>query len=131
MVKKQNKSSKIDYKWYVAVLILRFELNKKVEINNSRKMCTAHENVHLIRAQNSEEAYQKSCELGKISEDYECVDEHGRKGYWKFVGINELLPVYEEIEDGCEVLWVAHYRRVSSIESMVKQKKDLGVFRKD
>jgi hypothetical protein len=52
---------------------------------------------------------------------------HG--GEWRFAGLRELLPVYDDLEDGAEVLWRVHGRvPVSRIQRMVKSKRSLSVF---
>jgi hypothetical protein len=50
-------------------------------------------------------------------------------GEWRFAGISMLLPVYEDIEDGAEVLWVDHgAMSVNRIKKLVKAKSQLSVF---
>jgi hypothetical protein len=50
-------------------------------------------------------------------------------GEWRFAGVAELLPVYDRLEDGAEVLWKVRGRLpLSKIRSMVKSKKTLSVF---
>ena len=43
-----------------------------------------------------------------------------------FVGIGELLPIYEDIEDGAEIMWT-DYGNISNrrAERFVKNKKEL------
>ena len=118
-------------KWYVAVLIQRYQFNETENTEDVSDTCDVEENMYLIKANDSNEAYRKSLVLGRAMDNVECVDDQGKKGHWKFVGINELLPVYDDLEDGCELLWTTHYMSIREAESMVKQKKDLGVFRKD
>jgi hypothetical protein len=55
-------------------------------------------------------------------------------GEWRFVGLSMLLPVYEDIEDGAEVLWTDRGPlSVKRIKKLVKSKRQLDVFsdRKD
>ena len=50
-------------------------------------------------------------------------------GEWRFVGISQLLPIYEEIEDGAEIMWEDHGRLPTKrIKHLVKSKKQLVVF---
>jgi len=52
-----------------------------------------------------------------------------RGGEWRFAGISMLLPVYEKIEDGVEILWTDRGRLpVKSIKRLVKAKRQLPVF---
>ena len=51
---------------------------------------TTWENHHLIKAESPEKAFDKAVKL-----EMESI----------FVGIGELLPIYEGIEDGAELMW--------------------------
>jgi len=44
-------------------------------------------------------------------------------GEWRFVGTSTLLPVYEEIEDGAEILWTEYGALpIRTIKKLVKKK---------
>ena len=117
--------------WFVAVLVERFEYYNEDKSNPNRR-CIANENICLIKAKDAEVAYKKAVELGKSTEEDEGIDDERRKGRWIFVGITELLPVYEDIEDGAEILWTEHRNKaVSTIEKMVSKKEDLQIFSED
>jgi hypothetical protein len=78
----------------------------------------------LLRAKSREEAYRKAMKLGR--DGLPCKT---RGGEWRFAGISMLLPVYEKIEDGAEILWNDLGRLpVKRIESLVKTKNQLPVF---
>jgi hypothetical protein len=50
-------------------------------------------------------------------------------GEWRFVGLSMLLPVYEDLEDGVEVLWDDHGSiGLEKIRRLVKPKEKLSVF---
>jgi hypothetical protein len=95
---------------------------QKKLLPNSR--CPVWENTRLIRAKNRNEAYRKALKLGGFG--------HPSKtngGEWRFVGISMLLPVYEDIEDGSEILWRNHgLMPVSRIRKLIKVKGQLRVF---
>ena len=117
--------------WYVAVIIERFEYYDE-DCSDMQRECTAYENVILIRAKDPESAYDKAVAEGKICEGSECVDGKGRKGEFKYVGIAELLPLYDELEDGAEIMWTKHVGvSVQRIQDMATPKPRLGVFRND
>jgi hypothetical protein len=89
-----------------------------------RSRCPVHENLRLIRARSREEAYRKAVRLGRSGFPSRT---HG--GKWRFVGISMLLPVYEPLEDGSEILWQDRGEMsVARIRAMVKAKKELSVF---
>jgi hypothetical protein len=45
---------------------------------------------------------------------------------WKFVGIGDLLPIYEDIENGAEIMW-RDYGNIQAkrIKKIVSSKKEL------
>jgi len=52
---------------------------------------------------------------------------HG--GEWRFAGISMLLPIYDKIEDGSEILWeTKRMMTVGRIKRLVKSKRKLPVF---
>ena len=86
--------------------------------------CRVWENTRLLRAKNRKKAYKKAMKL--------CRAGHPSKtdgGEWRSAGISMLLPVYEEIEDGAEILWTDHgLMTVGKIQKLVKTKDELSVF---
>jgi len=82
------------------------------------------ENTRLIRAKNREEAYRKALRLGRAGHPSKTKD-----GEWRFAGISMLLPVYEDVEDGAEILWVDRgLLAVNKIKKLTKTKRQLSVF---
>ncbi len=82
-----------------------------------------------MRASNREVAYRKAIKIGRLSDGSEGWDSSGRRGAWRFDGLTGLLPVYEPLEDGAELLWRELSNvSVRKVKGLVKAKKDLGVF---
>jgi hypothetical protein len=53
----------------------------------------------------------------------------GRRRSWHCEGLTMLIPIYDKLEDGAEVLWVDHTgRTVGRIRSLVKKKHELEAF---
>ena len=115
-------------KWYIAVLIERFDRYNQ-DISNPNRRCDMQENMLLIQATDDAQAYDRAIEWGQSGDQIECIDDEGRKGQWHFVGISELLPVYDPIEDGCEVLCTCGYYSAKTIDGFVKKKNELQIFR--
>jgi hypothetical protein len=115
--------------WWIASYIERFEFYDEDTANSNRR-CLAWENTLLIRARNREEAYRKAVRLGRLADGSEASDAGtGRKGAWRFEGLTSLLPVYEELEDGAEILWIEHEgKTVRKIQDRVRAKHELEVF---
>ncbi len=61
-------------------------------------------NHHLIKADSPEKAFDKAVKLGKKGE-YKFTNIDKIEMEWIFVGIGELLPIYEDIEDEAELMW--------------------------
>jgi hypothetical protein len=85
---------------------------------------TVWENTRIIKAESREAAYKKAIRLGKKNSPSITND-----GEWRFVGISMLLPIYEELTDGAEILWTDRGKmQQSKIAALIKTKKDLPVF---
>ena len=41
---------------------------------------------------------------------------------WVFEGVTEILPVYEEIADGCEIIWSEYTKKLKNIRKCVRAK---------
>ena len=115
--------------WWIASLIERFEHYDEDKANLNRR-CLAYENTILIKAPNREVAYRKAVVQGRLSNGIEGWNSSsGRKGAWRFEGLTSLLPVYEDLEDGAEILWKKHAGvTVRKIRGSIKKKHELSVF---
>jgi len=81
------------------------------------------ENLRLVHARNRDQAYRKAVKWSSL--------EHSTTngGEWRFAGISMLLPVYDEIGDGAEILWQNERKlSVKQIKKLVKSKRQLPVF---
>lgn len=118
--------------WYVASLLHRLEWYDE-NTDDPNRRCLAWENQILIKADSPDEAYAKAVEHGRADEESGEVwetDNEERKGKWQFEGLTSLLPIYEELEDGAEIIWKEYERRsVKKIKSWVKPKDELEVFK--
>src|ERR1051326_2082129 len=112
--------------WWIASYLERFEYYDENKKNLGRR-CLAWENTVLIRAGSREQAYRKALTLGRLSNGNEAWDvDTKRRGAWRFEGLTELLPVYEDLQDGAEILWREYPNRtVKTIKSLVKRKREL------
>jgi hypothetical protein len=105
--------------WQVGTYQLRFvELgDKRNEDLNGRFLIW--ENTVLVKAKSLSEAHRKITRIGRSTRPYkggpDAVDVQ-----WVFEGIVELLPVYDEIEDGVEIMWAERSRSLKKIRSLAK-----------
>ncbi|WP_298903465.1 DUF4288 domain-containing protein [uncultured Psychroserpens sp.] len=103
-MKSQEKISNEKGNWYIVEIIEKCEPVDRNEKQDLRRV-TTWGNHHLIKANSPERAFDKAVKLGKEAE-YKFTNTDKLEMEWIFVGIGELLPIYEEnIEDGTELMW--------------------------
>jgi hypothetical protein len=112
--------------WWIFREVEQWVSHRKQKPTNKSR-CQVWENTRLIRARSRDEAFRKAMRLGQAGHPSETIG-----GEWRFAGISMLLPVYEEIEDGAEILWNDRGRMsVKNIKKLVKSKRELSVFNDD
>jgi hypothetical protein len=109
--------------WYVASYLLRFTERGKPNLNDPEARFLTWENTVLVKANNLDEAYDKTAKIGKQSTKPYRGGAAGVPIQWIFEGVTEILPIYEKIEDGSEIMWAEHSpRKLKSIRAMVRNK---------
>ena len=109
--------------WWIFREVEQWVSQRQGKLSDSSR-CPVWENTRLIRARSRDEAYQKATRLGRAGHPSKTTG-----GEWRFVGISMLLPIYEDIEDGVEILWVDRGQMpVRRIKRLVKSKRQLPVF---
>ena len=108
--------------WYVASYVLRFVELAWKHVDDPEERFLAWENTVLIKARDLNDAYRKTVAIAKSqTEPYKggpkAVDVR-----WIFEGVTDVLPVYEEIEDGAEILWSEYTRKLKTIRRSTKSK---------
>ena len=123
--------NKSPHGWWVATIVERYEHFDEDKTKLNRR-CTAWMNTVLIKASNRDEAYRKAIAQGKIGTDSICGPEGGRQGHWVFEGLASLLPIYEQLEDGAEIIWEQAVNvTVKTVRASVKEKRELECFQDD
>ena len=89
--------------WFIVEIIEKCEPVERDESRDLRRV-TTWRNHHLIKANSAEEAFDKAEKIGRENE-YKFINTDNLEMEWIFVGIGELLPIYENIEDGAELMW--------------------------
>jgi hypothetical protein len=113
--------------WYVGSYIIRFiELNDEGNFDPDKRF-TAWENTKLIKANNLDEAYDKLVEVAELGcEPYRGGPE-GVPVQWVFEGVTELLPIYEELEDGSEIMYREHNpTKLKNLQKAVRKKHEFS-----
>jgi hypothetical protein len=110
--------------WFLVEIIERCEPLDS-DIGSSLRRCTAWGNMHLIKASTPDMAYDKAEKLGK-SGDYAFKNSDKIDMKWEFVGIGDVIPIYEDIEDKTELLWTDYgFISARRSERFVKTKNEL------
>jgi hypothetical protein len=109
--------------WWVASFIQRFEYFDEDRANPNRR-CLAWENTILVRASSRESAHDQALKHGHLVDGSEMWDaDSRRRGSWRFEGLTGLVPVYEPLEDGAEIL-LARVRKRDSPKSERPQQEE-------
>lgn len=102
-MKTQDKISNEKGNWYIAEIIQKCEPVDRNEKQDLRRV-TTWGNHHLIKANSPEKAFEKAVQIGKEGE-YTFTNTDKIIMEWIFVGIADLIPIYDDIEDGAEIMW--------------------------
>lgn len=97
--------------WYIGSYLVRFvetESNKNYE---DEERFVSWENTVIVRAKSLDEAYSKIEKIGKDHEEPYKGGEEGIPVQWIYEGITQLLPIYEDLEDGAEIMYTEHNPR--------------------
>ena len=111
--------------WYLGSYISRFIEIEDVDIGNQEKMFSAWENTVIVQADSLKKAYEKIEIIGKDhAEPYTNVDQ--KSVQWEYLGITEVIPIYEDLEDGAEIAWTSHNpKKLKNLKSRVKSLEEL------
>lgn len=102
-------------KWFIAEIIEKCEPVNRNETQELRRVQTWG-NFHIIKAETPKIAYDKAVKIGKDAE-YKFTNSDNLEMEWIFIGIGNLLPIYEDIEDGSEIMW-ENYGNISNKRAM-------------
>jgi hypothetical protein len=107
--------------WYIAEVVLYFR-------DDAGTGGIVHVNTILILARSDAEAYDKSLSHGKHHER-QYMNPEGHSVTVTFAGLRNLFYVYDDIEDGAELM----YEEIAGlspnqIEALVKPKDELALF---
>jgi len=97
--------------WYFGSYLLRFVELAQTGRNDPEKRFLAWENTVLVKAKSMDAAYGKIDRIAKAATKPYRGGPQGVRVMWEYVGITELVPVYEAIADGAEIAWNDHGSR--------------------
>ena len=112
--------------WYVGSYIIRFiELNENSNDDLEKKFL-AWENTKIIKASSLDEAYDKLVEEAQSETEPYKGGKDGIPVQWVFEGVTELLPIYEKLEDGAEIMYREHNpTKLKNLRKRVKEKSEI------
>lgn len=115
--------------WWIASFVERACWDDEPKDDENVRGCV-WENTIILQAEDREAAFEKAMQFGSINEsEFDDGDVDGRKGRWCFVGLSSLLPIYDELADGAEVLWTDHgVISLREARQRVKHKQALEAF---
>lgn len=112
--------------WYVVSYLLRFVELADPGNEDPKKRFSAWENTVLVKALTLDEAFAKATKIARA----EAKPYRGGEGVpvkWTFEGITNVLPVYEEIADGAEIMWESHApRKLKTLRTWVRKKQEFS-----
>jgi hypothetical protein len=110
--------------WYVASYLLRFVECNAPDNNNLEKQFLIWENTIIIKANSLDEAYDKTVAIAEMYARPYKGGEDTVDVQWLFEGITELLPIYEELQDGAEIMWGERHRKLKNIQKLIRKKEE-------
>lgn len=113
--------------WYVVSYLLRFVELDGTDQDDDEARFLSWENTILVRAQNLDEAYDKGMQAAQGKTRPYKGGPDGVPVQWKLLGITDVLPIYEELADGAEIMWAERApHKLKNLRQMVRSK---GSFR--
>jgi hypothetical protein len=114
--------------WYVGSYMLRFiELDGASSNEDPDGEFLAWENTIIVRANDLDEAYSKVVAVAQAGTDPYKGGPEGVPVRWVFEGVTDLLPIYEPLEDGAEIMWAEH--KGVKLSELRQRAKPLSAFK--
>ncbi len=113
--------------WYFGSYLLRFvELDADGQ-NDPHKRFMSWENTVIVKARSLDTAYTKVERIAKLNARPYRGGPDGVRVRWEYLGVTELLPIYEEIADGAEIAWAK--RAPTTLKKLKQWVKPKSCFR--
>ena len=118
--------NKAPYGWYVGSYLLRFVELADKRNNEAEKRYLTWENTIIVKARNLAQAYDKLVKLAKRETKPYKGGVDGIDVQWRFEGVTKLLPIYEKLGDGAEIIWADHgMRKLATMRKRARTKREL------
>jgi hypothetical protein len=114
--------SKSKHRWFWAWLV---EMTlPKGRWNEPKARGELWRNLVVIRASSTDQAVSKALRLGEVT-DGDCCGTlriNGEPGLTKFLGVEAMGLIHENLEDGCEILWQLRKCQIKTARHLVKKR---------
>ena len=110
--------------WYVGVYQIRFVELGREDNEAAERRFLVWENTVLVRAGDLAAAYDKVCAIGQAQCAPYAGGADGVPVCWVFEGVVDLLPVYEPLGDGAEIMWEERRRKLKNIRARARTKAE-------
>ena len=123
MVYDKNKSP---VGWYYGSYLLRFVELDDVKRNNPERRFASWENTVIVEARTLNAAFAKVEKIGKAASKSYRGGTNGIRVRWEYLGITDLVPIYEQLEDGAEIAWTERWpRKLGILKKIVRSRRVL------
>jgi hypothetical protein len=111
--------------WYVGSYLVRFVELADENNHDPESRFLSWENTVIVKAKDKSEAYDKVEKIGREHcEPYKGGND-GVDVSWLYVGITQLLAIYDELEDGSEIMWLENNKKkLKTLETYVYRKEE-------
>jgi len=111
--------------WYVGSYLIRFIEVEDANNADEESEFLSWENTVIVKAKDLAEAYAKVEEIGKEHDEPYQGGEEGILVNWIYEGVTKLLPIYEALEDGAEIMFAEREStKLKDLRKMVGPFKD-------
>ena len=111
--------------WYVASYLIRFTEINDPNNENPEERFISWENTIIVRATDLDDAYDKAVKIAHETTEPYLGGPDAVPVQWVFEGITELIPIYEELEDGAEIMWAEHRpRKLKNLQKLVRGRNE-------
>lgn len=112
--------------WYVGIYQLRRVKPDRSDIEDEAARFLVWENTVLVKADSLGAAYDRVTDIAQENTDPSKGGDDAIDAQWVFEGILDVVPIYEDLQDGCEILWAQRSpRALKNIRSSAITKEDL------
>ena len=112
--------------WYVGTYQLRLVELDRPDIEDESARFLVWENTVLVKADSLDAAYDRVTAVAQENSNTLKVGEDANDAQWMFEGILDVVPIYEDLQDGCEIMWAERSpRTLKDIRSSAISKEDL------